>query len=548
VAQTLYFGNKSTTIPGVYTEFISGINNQPVQASFGNILIIDTGTGAGFTGGAGISGTLESNINSIQEFDSLNQYTDAIRGSELFILGEALFQPQGAGNAPGVPKVYFAKAASTAPATISYTFTGGGANGGVFTVQVRDEGTVGNGVEVSSVLTRGYAGVMRAGTIDTAKFAIDFFRGTFKGLDGDSEPWDFVAEANTQPELLVSSVEFDNISDLINWANNDSTFQRYFNVSVGTITGTGAVDAADLAANTGNTLASGGSESYSTTELDNVLDNIADLDYTFVLALDNANDATSTDNSKILTHLTDEARFRKFMIVGGADDDTLTGTNSSSAAAAFYDSPRVTVVHSGVKLVRRGSSGFKTRSSLYKASLVLGKLAGQAPQVPLTFKSLKMDRDVHELNKTEKETALANGVLATVFDADFQGYIVLQGINSKQSNTFTIDDDATSFEISIESIKAQISKELEINGKVLLLGQSNGVNRNTLADVDVKQFTESYLTSREATTNEDDLITKSGNVTVETIGDTYAVSYSFVPSFPLNKILFRGVILDEINL
>ena len=545
MAQTLYYGNKSTNLPGVYTDFISGVTNQPISASFGNVLIIDTGQGAGYAGGAGIDGTLKSGIDSIQEFNSISDYRASVKGSEIWLLAEPLFQPQGAGNPQGTSKVYFAKGATTAPAEIEYTFTGGGAAGGVFNAQVRDEGTVGNGVEVSSVLTRGYAGVMRAGTLDTSKFAIDFYVGTYKGADSESDPWDFIAQSNAAPSLLVSSDEFDNIADLISWANNNSTFQTYFKVKAETVTGTGAVDSADLSANTGNELASGGTETYSTANLDLVLDAITDLDYTFVLALDNAADAQSADNSKILTHLTTEAKYRKFMIVGGADDDTLEGSNSSSETAAFYDSERVTVVHSGVGLRRRGATGFKDRSSLYKAALVVGRIAGQAPQVPLTFKRLKFDKDRHELNKVEQTKCLNNGVLATVFDADFGGYIVLQGVNSKQSNDFTIADDGSSFEISIESIKAQLSKEIEINSKLQLLGQSSGVNRNTLKPIDVKNWLETFLTLQEATETTDNLITSSSNIAVTVVGDTYQVSYDFEPSFPVNKLLIIGRITDS---
>lgn len=650
MAQTLYYGgNRSTTIPGVYSEFVSGVNNAPIQASFGNVLIIDTGLGSkgylgsGFSGGSGVSGELKSGVDSVQSFSTLRQYRDSIRGGELWTLAKPLFQPQGAGNAQGAPRVDFIKAASTTSAEISYTFTGGGANGGVFEVQVKDEGLVGNGYEfdqtaASSVLTvtaeganpdsisvvisgvtvatytnsgsdtiaqmvtglsnsaaslgfisvtatdatsltfnapnwltgstantvtptvnatgaaaanatqftggvdgttlsRGYAAVMRAGTLDTSKFAIDFYRGTFKGNDAEGDAWDFVSEPLSIPEIIATSDEFDNIEDLKAWADQDSNFDAYFNLKTYTKTGTGLVDSADLAANVGNNLASDGTETYSTSELDNVLDAITNLDYTFVLALDNDTNSQSTDNSKILTHLTDEARFRKFMIVGGANDNTLS---TSTAAAQFYNSPRVVVVHAGVEIPKVGQSGFKERSSIYKAALVAGKLGGQAPQTPLTFKRLDFVKDRHELNENEKTTALANGVLATVFDADFQGYIVLQGVNTKQSNKFFIDSDGTSYEISVESIKAQLSKEIEINAKLLLLGQANGVNRNTLTSLDVKQFTETYLTGVEGT-----YIVSSGNVVAEIQGDTITTSYQFEPAFPVNKLLFTGVIVDS---
>ena len=85
MAQTLYYGgNKSSTIAGVYSEFRSGVNNAPLQASFGNLLIIDTGKGSsgyrgsGFSGGAGIAGTLKSGINSVENFTRLRDYRSKI--------------------------------------------------------------------------------------------------------------------------------------------------------------------------------------------------------------------------------------------------------------------------------------------------------------------------------------------------------------------------------------------------------------------------------------------------------------------------------------
>src|SRR5690606_9874727 len=305
----------------------------------------------------------------------------------LWILGEPLFQPQGAGDAPGVPMIHYVKAAATTPAEISFTFTGGGANGGTFVSQVRDEGTCGNGVEdANNNLTRGYAGVMRASTLDPTQFVIDFYVGTYKGADSEGDPWDFVADTATEPRLLVSSPQFTNISTLIAWAKSDFTYNQYFKYDAvdSSVSGTGLVNSADLTSNAGNTLATGGTETYSTTHLDTVLDNISELDYTFVLATDYAGDAISSDNSKILSHIVNEAKYRKFMFVGGGNDETAFedgdlssgGAGSSIETAQFYDSERVIVVHAGCKLRRRGATGFKDRDSIYKAALVLGRIAG----------------------------------------------------------------------------------------------------------------------------------------------------------------------------
>ena len=95
-------------------------------------------------------------------------------------------------------------------------------------------------------------------------------------------------------------------------------------------------------------------------------------------------------------------------------------------------------------------------------------------------------------------------------------------------------------EISIERIGAQLSKELEINAKLNLLGQESGVNRNTLTDGDVKQFTEGYLTSRLANDIDDDLILSFENIVVNTVADSYNITYKYQPNTPINKLFFTG--------
>ena len=556
MAQKLIYDNKSTVLPGVYTSFTSGITNPPIAATFGNVLIIDTGDGAGYAGGAGIAGTNKKNKESIYSFQRLQDYRNFVKGGLLWLLGEPLFQPQGAGNPGGVPKIHFVKAAATSPASISFTFTGGGANGGTFVCDTIDEGTGANGVEDgNNNLTRGYAAVMRASTLDSSQYVIDFYAGTYKGADSEGDPYDFIADTATEPRLLVSSPQFTNISTLINWAKSDFRFNQYFSydASSSSVSGTGAVNAADLSNNAGNTLASGGTETYSTSHLDTVLDNITELDYTFVIAPDYAGDAQSSDNSKILSHIVNEAKYRKYMFVGGGNDDTgfedgdlsSGGVGSSIETAQFYDSERVIVVHAGVKMRRRGATGFKNRDSIYKAALVLGRIAGLPPQVPVTFKSLRMDGDRHLLNSFDKTKALNSGVLCTHYDEDFGAWTVLQGVNTLQDNEFFITDTGKSYEISIESIKAQLSKEIEINAKRSLLGQSDGVNRNTLSEEDGQQWLDSFLATQTVTETTDNLIISYNNITAETIGDSLRLNYNFEPNSPVNKLLVNGNIVDS---
>ena len=352
MATKFEFGGKMITQPGTYAKTESGITNPPLDLSFGNMIVIDTGSGAGFGGGSGIAGTLKKNKDAIYVFDNIRDFRSFVKGGLWWLLAKPLFRPNKVGT-PGISKIYYVKATTTVPAEIAPTvpLAGGGANGGTFDIQVRDEGLVGNGAEISAKLTRGFAMTMEsspdftpvkatgtltlnsnplttetvtidgkvytflttlaggdgevligtdatesrdnlvaaiildtpiggrydpittlhptvtaaagvgdtmdvtakiAGTtgnsIDTTetivdvlsiwgaatllggaeKFILKFHRGTFKGLDADLDPWDGILEADTEPLLLATSPEFDNVQTIFDWFTTNATFNEFF--------------------------------------------------------------------------------------------------------------------------------------------------------------------------------------------------------------------------------------------------------------------------------------------------------------------------------
>ena len=82
-------------------------------------------------------------------------------------------------------------------------------DGGQIILQMKMEGPVGNGLKTGSVLTRGFAAKLRVGKMDPTKFIMDFYGGTFRGLDSDNEPYTDnpgygILEANSLPEFLIS--------------------------------------------------------------------------------------------------------------------------------------------------------------------------------------------------------------------------------------------------------------------------------------------------------------------------------------------------------
>lgn len=659
----IQFGNKKIIEPGVYSRVKSGIKNPPQNLSYGNILIIDTGSGAGYGPGSGISGFFNQKKNSIQRFDNIEDFRAKVRGGLWWKLAQPLFQPAGFGPL-GVSQINFIKAATTTPAVINYTFSGGGTNGGTLQIKCKNEGLYGNAVLVGEklatanytitgagaagdivnaissgygtigtytvllgdttaiiaagiaaninattgttgytatvvgnvitakapvgsgatantfvpsftitgtvtgtvplfytggidnfILSKGFAGLMKAGPnanlVTPDKFVIEFWAGNYRGLDSlNTFPWDGVSAESSIEETLVISDEFSNIKEFIDWAKQSSRFNEWFELTASTVVGSGLVNNADLVANIDYNLAAGGTETYSAANLKTALDVIKELDYTFCLA-DNwgvnlTTGAKSANNLKILDHILTTARFQKYMVVaGGYDENQFNTTTGSVGVAEFYNQSRVIVIHGGVKFVKNDNSGFLNFDSIYKAAAVLGRICGLEPQVPVTFKNISFDADIHEMTDNERVLALKKGVLHTKYDSDLQAFIVNQGITSTQKNKFLVNEDGSSHEVSIERIAAQLNKEIEVNAKIQLLGQQNGVNRATLSPEVVKNWLKGYLTGKTATDTKDNLITYFQNVTVKVEGDSYFINYEFEPNFPVNKLFFTGLMIDR---
>ncbi len=594
MSTSITFNGKKVKIPDVYARIISGIVNPPLSLDYGKVLVIDTGSGAGYGGGAGIAGTLQTNPQKsiYKDMADPEEFRLLVKGGLWWDLAEPLFRPNGVGN-NGISSISFVRAAETTPAEITYVFgavatttaaptttappttapptttstttttgtttaapttttttttTAAAAAGGTIIFQCRDEGLIGNGVEdaTSSLISKGFGAVMSAGVLDPAKYVLSFYVGSFRGLDPDGDPYGGITSALSVPDLLVVSPEFDDIDELAAWATSDQTFNTYFKLKSSVKVGTGAIIPTDLVTNAGNVLAIGGTETYTTAHLDTVLDEVKKHDYTFILADKWADNATHADIIKIQAHIENEARYDKFLVVGGGNDVLkFAQTGGSQDIAATFDSRRVIVCHGGDQLASRTApTGFKDYSSIYKAAFALGRIAGLPPQVPVTFKSFGFDGEVHDLNDKQVEAGLDAGVFMTGWDIEFQSFVCIQGINSLQENDFLINEDGASHSIQVERIKAQLNREIIVNAKKQLLGSPTGVNRNTLSAQDVKDWLEGYLKSRIANKIEDNLIIGFQNVVVKRVQDTYQTTYEFLPNIEITKLIFTGVIID----
>ena len=306
----------------------------------------------------------------------------------------------------------------------------------------------------------------------------------------------------------------------------------------GTIT-TGPIVTNDVTNNLGFKPSVGATETYNAAMFQAALEAIQNLDAPSVVTLNP--DPQSVNNSLLLEANKANLKYTRRMYVPGGSNKYEFET-VSVAAAEYYDTDYVSVIHG--RFTRNTRNGSRVYSQLYKACMIAGRISGLAPQVPVTLKSVNIDSEVHKLSLKEQERALSKGVMVTVSDAELGYHVVLQGINTIQNNEYLVDAN-TSHDLAVCRIVDQLNKELVIQGKRRFFSNpTSGPNRNTTSPQDVQTWTESYLRSRTATAQQDNLIIRVEDVAVTILGDTYKIEYSFVPNYPVNKIVFAGVMLE----
>ena len=549
MATQYFFDNKIVKLPGAYSTIVSGEQSQPLSLDYGKVLVIDTGVaGAGYGGGAGIDGELASGKDAIYTFNNLADYQAYLKGGLFWKMAEALFKPNKKEGSLGVSQVLHVRAATTTKSQMTFTATGGGANGGTFKVNTKDEGLAANGVLTSTHLDKGYAYKIETGVIDTAKWVFKVYLGTWKGDYTDGLAYDEIAKADTEAILLVSSPEFDNIQDLLDWANTDSKFGTYFELdATSAVAGDGSVDAADVAAVSGYQVSTGGTETFSVANLNLALDALIEEDFSFIICDQyGKDDYDSSEVSAITAFINGDSKFKRFLYVGGgADESEFSGADGSLAMGVYFNSAYVHVVHAQVGTATDSlAEGFRYWPSVYHAALMVGRTAGKEPQVPLTNKSLGVDRLKHSLTKAQQELALDNGVKVTVWNQYLLKFVCLQDVNTLQDNKRLFNTQGKSHQGSFMRIVEQINKELVVNAEIDLLSDENGVNANTLSGGELKNWTETYLETRLAKPDDDNLLLDYRDVTVTKNVDAWEVTYGIVVNNEINKIFFTGFLFS----
>lgn len=536
MATVVNFHGKNYIEPGSYA--VSTYNPTSVQnvSAFGNVMIIDTGLATNgtyeFAGGSGIHGELNQGLKSVYNFTNYEDFLAFMGGGLVGDIAEKLFTPLPLSGAAGTPKLFYCRAATTTCATITLEMS----TGINLTLKCKNEGIAGNGQAVDGVLKVGYAARIIAGVEDSSKFIMEVYKGSYMGTDPAGESYGPKSLADSTPNLLAESPELSTLQELYDWASSNRYMSANFVV---TMNGLGTTALKVIA----QTLATGGTTTWmKDTEYADALEAISELDITFFLCT-NTTAAGGTDaatNVKLFTYLKNDAKFSEFMFVpGGSDETDLMGdSNTSQAIAKYFNSGQVVTVHGAPVVTRKDGNGTKTLSPIYLTAAIIGLNAGMAAQTPLTFKRIGYDSFVYDLKKKERIAALQAGIMHV---RNVNGsWCVNQGITTLQDNKKTIADDGQSFELSVELIKAQLNKELIIEGEQRFTGQTAA----QATPQSVKNFTETKLQSLVAEVGNDNLLITWQNVKVSAKNSDYFITYDFVPNVPVNKTFFTGNILD----
>lgn len=536
MSTSFVFNGQIVKIPGAYSTIKSDVQNPPIAQPYGNVLIIDTGSGAGYGGGGGIDGEFVSGKDAKYDFDNISGYRDFQKGGLHWLLAQPLFRPAGSNTGiNGVSKVTFIKNSTTVAARINIAFddtdasVSGQPSGSTLEIAVTDEGLIGNGVLFNDNLTKGFGWKMSAGRIDKTKFIASFYRGTYKGLDQNNLPYDGITEANSVPLLITSSPEFSNVQELINWMRIDFLFSKSFKLVSSNIIGTGDVAPEDLDYYKNWNIATGGTESYLPT-LDLVLTAITDLDINFIMSDQYGANATSTANLAIMDHIVSVSKKKPELYIGGGND--INDFNSISIVAAKYlNNDSTSLVHGAI--YKQSQQGLRTYNVLYHVAAMMGREAGLEPQNPITFKSLDFDGMVHTLNDSEVTQALDAGVLVTRLETT--GFDIIKGINTLQNNTYLLNPNSTTHSKQLKRIIRQINKEIPVQARIDLLKQENGVNRASLSEQDVTNWAIGFLKTKQP-----NLILSFRNVVTTRQQDGYFINYEAEPNSEISYLFFSG--------
>lgn len=560
MATSVYFNGKMRTLPGVYSTITSGDNSQTRTLDYGVVLLIDTGTfedsenQVGWGGGSGSAGENLQGKDAVYEFEDITSFQEFIKGGMYYKAAEALFTPDPSNSdAVGISRLLFVRACKTTAATLSFVPSGAGS----ITFATIDEGYCANGkvVQVTDsageqvdVLKYGYAITLEAGEEDETAFILKFWQGTYTGdyvdpVTGDVLSFNELTVAQSDPLLVAQSDEFHTVNELLEWCQKDSNFGARFLVKEKEGSDAEIADAEEYLDK--YTEFSGATEDYgagSTQYLDELLNQIADVDYNIMFSDQRGENGNSAKVKAMISHRNQDAKFDKFVYT--AAYSSKADFEKSIAMAKALNNAYVVCIHGGVATASDSvASGLRWWDSFYMMCQVIGRVSGKPPYVPVTNKTIGGDKLQHIPTEKEQEKAIKSGLVIVYPNPYLNRFVVLQGVTTLQDNTILFNKKGESFSIQFMRIIAQLNKECVVNAEIDLMGDENGVNINTLSKGALETWTINFLQSRVATDSQDNLIISFKDVVATRVDDYYNVTYKVCLNNEVTKIFFTGFIL-----
>ena len=394
-------------------------------------------------------------------------------------------------------------------------------------------------------LIKGFAYTIVPGIVDTAKWILRIWVGTWTGNHTDDVAFNEIGRNQAEPRLLAESPEFDNVQTLIDWGNTNSQFGVFFEAeSTNSITGNGSVNASDISAVSGYQFATGGTSAYSSTRLDEILTAVQDELFSFIMVdISGTSVHTNSMITAITTWMRNDSKYERQLFIGAGNNES--DFPGSITVATSFDRDDTVAVHGGVGFATQAvAGGYRFFSSLMHTAYVLGRTAGRPPQVPVTNKTLGIDMLQHNLTDRQRDRALDAGLLVSRVNQFINSITVLQGVNTLQDNKIIFNNMGQSHQISFKRVVAQVNMELIVNAERNLLNDEEGVNVNTLSGGMIRNFTETYLESRLAVADFDNLLLDYRDVVVTRQGDAWLVNYALVVNNEITKLFFTGFLFS----
>ena len=200
------FNGRRVIEPGVYSQIKSGVPAKQPVVTFGNLLLIDTGSfesEQASGSGSGIIGEFSNGLESVYGFDNINDFKGFMKSGVFYDVADYIFNPSNSSDDRGPGMVYYVKAAKTTSPTISLKLVDA-----TIQIKTKNEGELYNGAEINGILYKGYSAVVTKGEIDNTKYIVSFYEGNYKGRTYSGELIDGYDKGEITQTLLSKSIEF----------------------------------------------------------------------------------------------------------------------------------------------------------------------------------------------------------------------------------------------------------------------------------------------------------------------------------------------------